>query len=382
MKAVKIFMLALAGSLLLSGCSSKGEKAEQPLALEKITPEIKLQREWSASIGKGQGKLWNKLTPALDGDQLLVADAEGLVVALDRYTGKKNWQRKFKKTAISGAVGVGGGLAVIGTLSGEVIALDVLTGNEVWRSNLGSEVLAAPAVNDSVVVVQTQDDRLLALDVYTGAQRWVHESTPALLTLRGTSTPVLTDYVVYAGLSTGKVIAVELEYGLPVWEQRIAVPSGRTELERMVDVDGSLLLKDGILYVAAFNGHAAGLDPQSGRILWQREASSIGALAQGYGNAYVSLADGAIEAVDERSGSVLWRNESLLRRQPSGLGVLSSYVVTGDFEGYVHLLSQVDGRFVARNQVDSKGVRVRPLIEGGWMYIYGNSGKLVALTIQ
>lgn len=382
MKPANILVLLLA-TLLVAGCSSKGDKkAQQPLALEKLTAEVKLQREWSTSVGVGQGKLWNRLTPAIDGGQLFAADAGGLVVALDRYTGKKNWQRKLKKIEVSGAVGAGGGQVVLGTLAGEVIALDATTGNDLWRTNIGSEVLAAPAVNDRVVVIQTQDDRLIALDAFTGAQRWIYESTPALLTLRGTSTPVLTDYVVYAGLSTGKIIAVELEHGLPVWEQRIAIPSGRTELERMVDVDGSLVLKDGVLYVSAFNGNAAGLDEQTGRILWQRESSSTGAVAQGYGNAYVSLDSGEIQAVDERSSTVLWRNDNLLRRQPTGLGVLSSYVAAGDIEGYVHLLSQVDGRFVARTRVDSKGIRVRPLVEGGWMYVYGNSGKLVALTIQ
>lgn len=382
MKATNFLVLILAG-LLMAGCSSKGDKkAEQPLALSKIAAEAKLHKEWSISVGVGQGKLWNRLTPALDGSQLFAADANGVVVAVDRYTGKKNWQRKLKKVEVSGAVGAGAGQVVLGTLAGEVIALDAATGNDLWRTQIGSEVLAAPAVNDRVVVIQTQDDRLIALDAFTGSQRWVYESTPALLTLRGTSAPLLTEHLVYAGLSTGKVVAVELEHGLPVWEQRIAVPSGRTELERMVDIDGSLVLQDGVLYVAAFNGHVAGLDEQTGRVLWQRESSSTGAVAQGYGNAYVSLDSGVIEAVDQRSSSILWRNEGLLRRQPTGLGVLSSYVAAGDLEGYVHLLSQVDGRFIARTRVDSKGIRVRPLVEGGWMYVYGNSGKLVALTIQ
>lgn len=382
MKRSAILALML-GSLVLAGCSSKGDKKEQaPQALEKITTEVKLKREWSLSVGVGQGKLWNRLTPAIDGSQLFVADAAGQILAVDRYTGKKNWQRKLKKTEISGAVGAGAGQVVVGTLSGEVISLDATTGNELWRSRIGSEVLAAPAVNDRVVVVQTQDDRLIALDAYTGAQHWVYESTPALLTLRGTSAPLITDQLVFAGLSTGKVIAIELEYGLPVWEERVAVPTGRTELERMVDVDGSLVLKDGVLYVAAFNGRVAGLDAQSGRTLWQHQSSSTGAVAQGYGNAYVSLDSGEIQAIDERSSSVMWRNEALQRRLPTGLGVLSSYVAAGDVEGYLHLLSQVDGRFVARTRIDSKGIRVRPLVEGGWMYVYGNSGKLVALTIE
>lgn len=381
MKATRLFALLLA-AFLVTACSSSEKKAQQPLPLEKITQEVKLHKEWSTSIGSGQGKLWNKLVPAIDGGYIYAADTRGLVVALDRYEGKKQWQRKLKNVEISGAVGASDGLVVVGTLAGEVIALDANNGEELWRSQIGSEILAPPAVNDRVVVVQTQDDRLIALDAYTGAQHWAYESPPALLTLRGTSAPLLTDFVVFAGLSTGKIIALELEHGLPLWEQRVAIPSGRTELERMVDVDGTLLLQEGVLYVSAYNGRVAGLEAQSGSVLWQRDSSSTGAVAQGYGNAYVSQDGGVVEAIDERSSSVLWRNEQLLRRQPTGMGVMSSYVATADIEGYVHLLSQVDGRFVARTRVDSKGVRVRPLIEGGWMYVYGNSGKLVALTIQ
>lgn len=377
---IRITCVMLA-ALALTACGSKGNKEAEPAKLEKITQEVQLRKEWSSSIGKGQGKLWNSLTPAVDSDQIFAADAEGLVVSLDRFSGKRLWQKKLK-TSISGGVGAGYGLVLLGTLSGDVIALDSRTGDEVWRSNVGSEILAAPATNGEVVVVQTQDDRLVALESYNGRERWVYEDRPALLTLRGSSAPLITPYVVYAGLSSGKIVAIELQQGLPVWEQRVALPTGRTELERMVDIDGQLLLKSGVLYVVAYQGRAAGLDEQSGGVLWQRDASSYVGLAQGFGNAYVSLADGKVESIDERTGTAMWSNEQLLRRQLSGPAVFSSYVAVGDMEGYLHLLSQVDGRFVARTRIDGKGLRVQPLVVGGWLYAYGNDGKLVALTIK
>ena len=374
-------LAVLALSLLAVGCSSTGSKELPPLALQKIQQEVGLKTEWSRSVGVGQGKLWNNLTPAAEGDTLFVADAKGLVQSLDRFTGKSKWQTKLNQD-ISGAVGVGYGMVLLAALDGSIIALDSQTGEQHWISQVDSEVLSAPAINGDVVVVQTQDDRLIALDAYDGRQRWVYDNTPALLTLRGTSAPIITDQVVFAGLSTGKVIAVDTERGLPIWEQRVAIPSGRTELERMVDVDGDLLLNDGILYVASYQGRLAGLDAQSGQVLWQRDASSYVGLAEGYGNAYASLADGRVEAVDQRSSVVLWSNEDLLRRQLSAPATLASYIAVGDLEGYLHLLSQVDGRFVARTRVDSKGLRAQPLVVGDWIYAYGNGGKLVALTIK
>ena len=141
----------------------------------------------------------------------------------------------------SGAVGVGYGLVMVGTLRGEVVALDAINGEEKWRSRVNSEVLAPPASNGDVVVVQTQDDRLIGLDASTGNQRWVYDSTPAVLTLRGTSAPIVTNRLAVAGLSTGKVVALDISNGVPVWEQRIAIPQGRSELERVVDIDGGLV---------------------------------------------------------------------------------------------------------------------------------------------
>lgn len=372
-------LLALA--VLAVGCSSNSKKELPPAELTKFEAEVSLKTEWSRSIGVGQGETYNMLVPAVDGERIFVADAEGLVLGLDRLSGDVLWKKKLK-TPVSGAVGAGYGLVLLGTLKGEVIALDADTGEEKWRAKVNSEVLSAPAINGDVVVVQTQNDTLYAFEAYSGTQRWMFDNTPAVLTLRGSGSPVLTNTLAVAGLSSGKVLALDTQRGLPVWEQRVAIPKGRSELERVVDIDGGLLLSGGTLYAVSYQGRLAALDLESGRILWEREASSAMGLAQGYGSVYVSLADGTVEGIDERSTSALWSNDALQRRLLSAPAAFSSYVLVGDLEGYLHLLSQVDGRFVGRERIDSDGLRARPLVVGDWIYAYGNGGKLVALTLR
>ncbi|HEY6609842.1 MAG TPA: outer membrane protein assembly factor BamB [Pseudomonas sp.] len=371
----------LATAVLAVGCSSNGKKELPPAELEKFAEEVRLDKQWSRSIGEGQGETWNQLELASEGDSLFAADIEGLVVAMNRETGKVLWEQELDKP-VSGGVGAGYGQVLVGTLKGEVIALDSASGDEQWRARVGSEVLAAPVSNGDVVVVQTQDDRLVGLDAASGNQRWSYESTPAVLTLRGTGAPVVTNRLAVAGLSSGKVIAVDVQRGIPVWEQRVAMPQGRSELERMVDIDGGLLLSGGTLYVVTYQGQLAALDLESGRPLWQRQASSYVGVATGFGNVYLSQASGSVEGIDERSTSALWSNDSLARRQLTSPAVFSSNVAVGDLEGYLHLLSQVDGRFVGRERVDSDGLRARPLVVGDWLYAYGNSGKLVAYTLR
>ena len=278
--------------------------------------------------------------------------------------------------------GRSGTLVFVGTLKGQIVALDSNTGEEVWRAKVPSEVLAPPVSNGDVVVVQTQDDRIFGLDADTGKRLWISENTPAVLTLRGTSAPLVTSNLAIAGLSTGKVIALDINNGAPVWQQKVALPKGNSELERMIDIDGGLLLDGSTLYVVTYQGRMAAIDIDNGQMLWQRDSSSYVGLGEGFGNVYVSLDNGFVEGIDKSSSSALWSNDQLLRRQLTSPAVISNYVAAGDFEGYVHLLSQVDGQYVGREKVDSDGLRVRPLVVDNWMYVFGNSGDLVAYTIK
>ncbi len=366
---------------LLAACSSNSDKELDPAPLPEFTEQASLQKQWSRSVGDGQGDYFNRLTPAIDGDRIFAADVHGEVMAIDRLSGDVVWKKDLKRP-VSGAVGAGYSLVLVGTLKGEVIALDAGSGKRVWKANVASEVLAAPVTNGDVVVVQTQDDKVIGLDADTGEQLWISENTPAVLTLRGTGSPVITNKLAIAGLSTGKVVAFDVRRGLPMWQQRIAIPQGHSELERVVDIDGGLLQSGGTLYVVTYQGRMAGLDLDSGQVQWQRDASSYVGLSQGFGNIYVSLASGTVEGVDESSTSALWSNTELARRQLTAPAVISNYVAVGDFEGYVHLLSQVDGKYVGREKVDSDGLRAPPLVVNDWLYAFGNSGDLIAYTIK
>ena len=368
-------------ALVLAGCGSSSKKELPPAKLEKFSAEVQLDRSWKRNIGVGQGELYNNLQPALDGLTLYAADAKGRVVSMDRDTGKVNWQVRLKEP-LSGAVGAGGGRVMLGTLNGEVITLDENDGSELWRAQVSSEVLAPPQTNGDIVVVQSQDDKLVALDIGTGEQRWMYESSLPVLTVRGHSSPLVSLYRVYAGLASGRVVALDAANGVPLWEQRIAQPQGRSELERMVDIDGQLLLDDDTLYAATYQGNLVAMDAESGNIRWQRPTSSHGGPDAGFGSVYLSRADGTVEAFDQNRATPPWSNDQLLRRQLTAPVAFDSYVAVADYQGYLHLLAQSDGRLVGRVRVDSKGVRATPIARSGTLYVYGNSGDLAAYQLR
>jgi outer membrane protein assembly factor BamB len=283
---------------------------------------------------------------------------------------------------VTGGVGLAYGHVLVGTTFGEVIALSATDGQEVWRVDVGSEVLAPPVGGSNLVFVQTIDGRLLALERADGRLRWSFDNQVPVLTLRGTGTPVFDDGIVYAGFANGMLAAVRAENGEPVWQHRIMLPEGRSELERMVDVDSTPLLSGGIIYAVAFQGRLKALRASDGSLLWEREMSSHLDLADGYDQVYVINADDEIIAFDQRTAEEVWRQDGLFRRRLSSPIAFSNYLVVADEDGYVHVLAQSDGRFLGRIKVDGDGVRSRPQVADQIFYVLGNSGTLRALGLE
>ena len=385
------------------GDKDKGPDPMKPAALVEFTPEVRIERRWRASIGKGLGRKYLRLNPMVLADRIYAADGYGQVEARDRFTGKRVWRTEvdpyseakggmfsgikvFDRTDpsfVSGGVGAGGGLVLLGTTGGTVVALSATDGRELWRTYLGSEVLCRPAFGDRAVFAQTIDGRLLALEVDDGSVRWSFDIQVPVLTLRGTASPVFDNGIVYAGFANGTVSAIKTDNGEPIWEHRVMLPEGRSELDRIVDVDGSPLLAGPLLYAVAYQGQLKALRRADGNALWQLEHSSYLDLALGYGHVYVVDETDAVIAIDEQTAREVWRQEGLYRRKLSSPQAFGNYLVVGDDEGYLHVLAQSDGRFLGRQKLDGKGIRsAMSVADGGILYVLGNSGSLQAVEIE
>jgi outer membrane protein assembly factor BamB len=377
-------VLLLGLPLLLVGCGffdSKSDSVNQPAPLQAFKAEVEIKKRWSTGVGDGQGDLYNRLVPAFDGDNIIAASADGIVLAVDREKGKKQWRTDLD-AAISGGVGVGNGLALVGTARGEVIALDSNNGAELWRAALSGEVLAAPAVDENIVAVQTFDGKVHGLSASDGSRLWRYDSTLPVLTLRGTASPVFNEGAVYAGMANGKIVALDIEAGTLRWERRLAIPKGDSEIDRIVDIEGAPYIAGGTLYAVSYQGGVGALRLPAGQPAWMEETSSYVGVGEGFGNIYVVDDEGKVTARHSNNGDVNWETDELSYRRLSTPRAFRSYVAVGDFEGYVHLLSQVDGRVVGRVKADSKGVRADMLSRENTLYVYGNGGKLSAFRIK
>ncbi len=402
-KSLRNPILALAILLLATGCSwfgwlpwvDKEEEVDARASLERIEVEVDLNREWRRSVGAGLGKKYITMGPVVLGDRIFAADAFGRVQAFDRFSGERQWDVRVDRPArgwfarinplhrrdygFVAALGAGEGMVLVGTMNADLIALDAQSGEEKWRRTMSSEVLARPTVSNGQLYAQTQDGRLAALSSEDGREIWVYDTQVPNLTLRGDATPVVRGGAVFAGFATGRIAVFQERNGELIWDHRVMLPQGRSELARMVDVDAPVLPASSAVYAASYQGRLKALRPQDGSVIWERDASTNRALVEGRGNIYIVDHNDVVRAIDQRTGEQVWEQRGLLRRNLSSPVAFSGYLALGDDDGYLHLLSQRDGRFVGRTRVDRRGIRSQPLLADGVLYVYGNSGRLAAI---
>lgn len=371
--------------LALSGCSTVdtvqgwfGKTNEvKPADLAEFNQTAKFEVRWHAELG---GSRLNPLQPALAVDAVYGASGKGVLTRLDRATGRQVW-RIETGVAVSGGVGSGEGLVLIGSGKGDVLAYGE-DGKLRWKSKVSSEVLSVPQVAEGVVIVRSGDGRIAGLSAADGTRMWLYERSTPALAVRSHAGVTIQRGIAFAGFAGGKLAALNIKDGLLLWEAAVSQPHGNTELERISDITSNPVVDDGQLCAIAFQGRVACYDTVQGNTLWSREISSDKGMMLLRKYIYISDANGSIIALDKASGNTLWKNEQLLMRDTTMPYVMGDFVVAGDYEGYLHGLSDDDGRFVARIRLDGSAIQTAPLPMDDGLLVQTRGGGLYSLSIH
>ena len=376
------FIPALAALLLLNGCSwikSWGDDDDPgaPAELIEFEATLKVGKVWSTDVGKGLDNAGRQIRPVYSSGTLFAADYKGLIVAIDAQNGRKQWEIKTE-LPFSGGPGVSGSLVLMGTENGEVFTFDASTGTQLWSATVTSEVLSAPTVSDGIVVVRCIDGRIFGLDVDTGQRLWVYDHSVPLLTLRGNAPLLVRAGVVFIGYDGGQVVALKLEDGTLMWEQTLVTTEGRTELERLSDIDGQLVFIASDLLVSSYKDRLASLAADSGRLLWFKDISSSTGVSVDRVNLTLSDKEGNVWLLDRRNGAESWKNDQLSNRGLTRPVFYGSFIAVGDQEGYLHWINMNSGLFAAREKLGGDGFAGPPLVVGNTLYVMTNKGGLTA----
>ncbi len=380
---VAVFALAIG-----SGCSAtkrlfKGSDKDPylPTKLTNITPTAKASRLWSAKAGKGDERSGARQGPAFADGHIYAAAIEGGVRAFDAATGKTVWTYA-SKAQLSGGPGAGDGVVVVGGLNGEVIALDAATGAKKWSGTVSNEVIATPSIGQGLVLVRSNDGRVTAFDTNSGEQRWFATRKMPALTVRGNDSVTFGPGVAFVGNDDGTMSALNLSDGQLIFDLPIGIAEGRTDLDRLADVDGAPVLDGNVLYATSYKNSTIAMDGPSGRILWTADHGGMGRAAVSPSAVIVADKDGVIWALDKTSGSVLWKNEALKYRKIYSPAVQGDFVAVADYEGYVHWLKLSDGSFAARAKLSKDPITSNPIVENGVLVIQNAGGEISAFSVQ
>lgn len=368
--------------VLLAGCQTIGgwfgrDSGPEPAELVDFEPSLEVEQVWSVNAGRGGNRSRPQLRPYVSDGLVWVGDHRGGITATGLESGRVE-ERFSVDEPLSAGPAVYDDLILVGTFDGRLVAMDRDTGNVRWRARLSSEVLAYPVVHDDVVVARSIDGRVFGFDASNGTRLWVHDRSVPLLTLRGNSDPLARAGRAYIGYEDGMVVALQVSDGSVLWEQRVGVPEGRTELERLSDIDGPMAIVGSELYAVSYRGRMAGLALESGRLMWVRDIASHSGLALARTRLAVTDRDDAISLIDRRDGSTEWRDDRLSHRGVQRPEFVGSHLVAVDAEGYMHWYDIDSGEFAARSRFGRSGAAAAPVVVGRNVIVLDEDGGLSA----
>lgn len=354
------------------------EMTDPPEELAEFKETAKATVVWQSKIGTA-GDF--DFTPAIEAGYVYLASAEGDLTKLDALNGNVSWRVQVGEK-LSGGVGLGGSLVIVGTNGGALYAYDI-AGKLQWKSKLSSEVLSAPKYYDGLVIVRTGDSRIYGINASDGSRKWVYDRTGPTLALRSSAGVVVDGGAVYAGFAGGKLVSIRADNGKIMWEASVAQPKGVTEIERIADITSLPFIDGPLVYAVAYQGRIAAVDRATGRIVWNRDISSLAGLSAEDARIYVAHNLGSVYSLDYASGKTFWRQGALKNRRLTTPLPMGSWVALGDVEGYVHFLGREDGAFAARVKVaDSQILQHMALINSNTLLAQSTDGNVVAVQIK
>ena len=375
-------------SLSVIGCSKLDDymlgkdNTPVPKTLEPVNSKASLTEKWSAPTGfNKKNSAYLKLKPVIKGNTVYVADASGVVQAVDTASGRAIWSQKLNSGVISGPT-VANGYVVVGTDASKIVTLKQDTGTEVWQAGLTGDTLAKPVITQNKVIAKTIDGNLYAFDLNKGNRLWISEHGAPSLILKASSSPVVVDgKMVLVGYSDGKMDAVDLQTGQVLWQRSIAFATGSSDVERLVDIDADPIVQGNTVLLASYQGYIGALALSDGQFIWRKPASTYKNIIVRGGSVYMSDSNDVLWSINKQTGQVNWKQDKLKSRGLTEPSFIDGNLVVGDKTGMLHVLSAKNGEFISRAQLGG-AITISPGVSGNSVYVLTANGKLSRFSVS
>ena len=375
-------LIAAIISLLIVSCSNR-DNSEPPAPLTDIEAPISLEVDWTTNTGAGIDTASYNMRPLLVQDQFFSVDTEGLIKSISAENGKVNWKFKTELASITGLAG-NSKILVASSRDGDLNAYNLLDLKleQRWVVRLKGEIRATPVIDGEQIFVRTSDGKLSAISLLDGSIQWTVSRRVPALSLTGNSQPIVQGDLVYSGFDDGKIVAFNRTDGTTVWEVTVSLPSGRTEIERMVDLDGQFILRDGVIYISSYQGSLLAIQALDGNVLWSRKFSSFQSIEVDEEALYLSSDNSHLWSIDRRTGSAFWMQDILHARKITAPILVDNRLVVADLEGYVHWFDKSDGALTGRIRPTRTRHLAQPQVWQKKVVVIDSDGKLSSISLE
>ena len=367
--------------VLLAACGSP-DNSEPPAPLTDINNGLRFDQIWTIKTGAGISAGSYNRQPLLVGDEIFTVDIDGLIKNVDAESGKLKWDFETGIESITGLFG--NNKIIVASSRNGVLNIYDRTDHNLnlrWSARLKGEIRSAPVTNADSLFIRTVDGRLSSISKADGSIQWTVSHLVPALSLTGNSAPILHNEFVIAGFDDGKLAAFDQTNGQVVWEITVSQPTGRSEIERLVDIDGQFILSNGVIYVSSYQGRLAAIQAIDGEELWSRKFSSFNAMSIDDDAIYLSSDTSHIWSIDRRTGSALWKQDVLHARKISAPLLFEDKVIVGDLDGHVHWFNQSDGALIGRLRPSYKRHYSRPFEWDNKIFAMDSDGILSSFEV-
>jgi len=347
---------------------------ENPTPLNDA-PAINSTKLWEQSLGS---KTDDNLEFSICDNKLFIASSEGSIFSINPFNGNISWEKNINTKIIAGVSCNKKNIFFV-TEDGFVQALDH-QGEVLWRVLVG-QIYSKPFVQDNSLIVKTISNEFVSLNADTGNQNWIYRSPSPPLTLRSWGKINASEGIIFAGLPSGKCLALDLNSGALLWETTFSQPKGSTDIDRANDTTSQPVVVGPFLFVVASKGNLAMLDKKTGEVFWTRALSSFYELEKNNESIFVVHNSGAIYSVSMQTSKVNWRNSEYLNRNIRQVTLLNKNIIVGDYDGFLHYVDIVSGKTIGREKISSTSIINIKLVENK-LIIHDSSNNLFSFLME
>ncbi|MDO5666532.1 MAG: outer membrane protein assembly factor BamB [Alcaligenaceae bacterium] len=383
-QSTRLVALAVITAASLSACGLfTSESRFDPVDLTSYEQTAQGNLIWSQAIGSTGDY---GFAPIVLGEEVFAAVPGGQVARLGLANGAVRWSTSVG-TNLSAGVGTDGQVVVVATRDGRIITLDAASGNQLWEARTSTVSSTPPVVGGNTIVVRNDDYRVQGFDRQSGELQWSYMRTAAPLALKTDTRMVVVDNLVIVPVPVGRLVAINLADGRPVWDIKVSSAIGATDLDSVIDVVGLPVSINNAVCANSYQGsilcYQGGRAQTAPQLLWTKSFSSSVGLGAAQNRLYASGMHGEVTAFDGNNGDIIWQDNELRNRGLTNPVYFNNKIYVGDYQGYVHFFEPNIGQLQGRVSVgDSRAIR-SPLIATPYgVLVQTGGGRLVMLGAQ